>query len=1013
MKNRGIALVLSGVLLSTMLVALASSAHAALNRISIAATPTVTTIDKGTITLTPPVSNSPGAWSVLITDTRIATANGLTVTLLEVGSTSIRYFQEISGEFNSVSDSSRLTVNPGLPTLSNFPDRAVNLSQNFFTLTPPTSSSDALWSYESLNTNIATVTGNTVTLRDGGAVQIRATQAPARRWLSSSITMTLTVNAPTPTLGSFSDINLSIDSVARVQLTMPRSNSTGAWTLSSSDPTIVSLDGFNLLTLKSGSAIITARQAPAGGFQSTSTSMKVTVAGVTPNVAVGGFQDFDANLNSGETKVIPFISPTSTSPAPWSFTSSDPTIAVVNGLNLIALKPGIITITANQPALGNFAAVGPIAIKVTIRGNLQLAKLPNFSKLVGDPAVKIQYPTSLSSGIWSATSSMPSVAAVSGENITFEGPGTATITLTQSATESYTASSTSFDVTVIASPPTLGAFAALSIGVGEKITTPFTPQSPSTGKWIITSSDPSIASITDGVITGVKVGIAIISAFQEPAGRFGQSQTVQTTITIKPAPTIATPTNITLVINAQQILTSPTSNSGGTWSYTSSNPAIAFISGATLSALTTGTAVITATQAATDSYTFGSTTFAVTVITAVPTLGAFESLTVTAGEKITTPFTPQSTSTGRWIITSSDPSIATIVDGVITGIKAGIATITAFQEAAGRFGQSGTVQTTITVKQVPVITTPANITLVINAQQAVTSPISNSGGTFSYTSSNPAIAFISGSTLSGLTIGSTTITAIQSAYESYTAGFTYFDVTVIGAVPTLGAFESLTVNVGEQIIFTPQSPSTGRWIIASSDPSIASIADGVINGIKGGSATITAFQEAAGRYAKSETVQITITVKPAPTITTPANISLVAGTQRAIAIPTSNSGGTWSYTSSNPAIATIAGSTISALTVGTATITATQAATTAFTGASTTFSITVAPVPAPPAPRATAIPTKRVINVTLTNATGKQVIVKINGVISRVGKNTVKPGKKLVTVQVDGKLILNKVIIIR
>jgi hypothetical protein len=54
-----------------------------------------------------------------------------------------------------------------------------------------------------------------------------------------------------------------------------------------------------------------------------------------------------------------------------------------------------------------------------------------------------------------------------------------------------------------------------------------------------------------------------------------------------------------------------------------------------------------------------------------------------------------------------------------------------------------------------------------------------------------------------------------------------------------------------------------------------------------------------------------------------------------------------------------------------------------------------------------------VINVTVTNAAGKPVIVRINGVISRVGKNTVKPGRKLVTVQVDNRLILNKVIIIK
>jgi hypothetical protein len=157
-------------------------------------------------------------------------------------------------------------------------------------------------------------------------------------------------------------------------------------------------------------------------------------------------------------------------------------------------------------------------------------------------------------------------------------------------------------------------------------------------------------------------------------------------------------------------------------------------------------------------------------------------------------------------------------------------------------------------------------------------------------------------------------------------------------------------------------------------------------------------------------VQAAITVKPAPTISPIANISLIAGNKSVIANPISQSTGAWSFTSSNPAVAAISGSTISALTAGTATITATQVATTTFTAATRTFTITVTPAPLP---RATALYKKRVITVTVTNAVGKQVIVKINGVVSRVGKNTVKPGKKLVTVQVDGRLILNKSITIK
>lgn len=543
MKIKVIALLLIAILFASVLVGFISSADArTLNSISFRPAPTVTTIDRGTITLTPPVSKSPAAWSVEITDTRIATANGLTITLKTVGTTVIRYVQAANSQYNAVSDFSRLTVNRGTPTLGAFADRTVNLSQNTITLTPPTSNSDGQWSYESLDPEIAGVSGPLVTLRDGGTVQIRATQAPTGRWLSSTRTMTLTVNAPAPTLGTFSDITLAIDSVSRVQLTTPSSNSRGTWALSSSDPSVVGIDGQTLIALKAGTATITARQAPAGGFRSTSTSMRVTIAAVAPNTSIGGFTDFATDLNIGSSKSVAFTSPTSNSPAAWSFTTSDPTIATVNGLVLTALKPGVITLSASKPASGNFAAVGPISIKVTIRGNQQLAKPANITKLVSDPAVKIAYPTSLSSGTWNATSSAPTVVGINNGNLTFDGAGRATITLTQSATETYTASSVTFDVTVIGTTPTLGTFQPLTVNVGQKLTTPVTPQSQSAGRWIFSSSDPAVASVVDNVITGVKVGTTTISAYQEPAGRYGQSQTVQATITVNAATAVTAPT---------------------------------------------------------------------------------------------------------------------------------------------------------------------------------------------------------------------------------------------------------------------------------------------------------------------------------------------------------------------------------------------------------------------------------------------------------------------------------------
>jgi hypothetical protein len=44
------------------------------------------------------------------------------------------------------------------------------------------------------------------------------------------------------------------------------------------------------------------------------------------------------------------------------------------------------------------------------------------------------------------------------------------------------------------------------------------------------------------VITGVAVGTATISAYQQPAGKYGQSNTLQTTVTVKAAAVVVAPT---------------------------------------------------------------------------------------------------------------------------------------------------------------------------------------------------------------------------------------------------------------------------------------------------------------------------------------------------------------------------------------------------------------------------------------------------------------------------------------
>lgn len=164
-----------------------------------AATPSITfndiSKDFGDENFTPtPSSNSDGAFSYASNDTDIATiSDGTTVVIVSAGSVTLTLTQAASGNYLSATGSATLTVNPITPTLSDFDDIAKQMGDIPFALTAPTSNSDGSFSYESDDTNIATVSGNTVTLVSSGSTSITATQSASGNYLSSSSSLTLTV----------------------------------------------------------------------------------------------------------------------------------------------------------------------------------------------------------------------------------------------------------------------------------------------------------------------------------------------------------------------------------------------------------------------------------------------------------------------------------------------------------------------------------------------------------------------------------------------------------------------------------------------------------------------------------------------------------------------------------------------------------------------------------------------------------------------------------------------------
>ena len=244
-------------------------------------------LDQHTIAVKPPASNSPGAWSLSLDNSSIATIKGLTLTLIGVGVGQLTFTQAAAGAYGSAARTTVFRVTPGIPTLGTWAPLTVSLTANQFKILPPTSNSSGTWKYSLANNivngySIATLNGNVVALLDGGTVTINATQLATTTFLQTSVQNTLAITALKPVLGPFEDGSFSGGGITSLNIKLPTSTSPGTWTLASSEPSVATVIGSVVTLVGFGKTVITARQAPSSGYQSVSTSMNFSFLPAVP-----------------------------------------------------------------------------------------------------------------------------------------------------------------------------------------------------------------------------------------------------------------------------------------------------------------------------------------------------------------------------------------------------------------------------------------------------------------------------------------------------------------------------------------------------------------------------------------------------------------------------------------------------------------------------------------------------------------------------------------------------------
>jgi hypothetical protein len=239
---------------------------------------------------------------------------------------------------------------------------------------------------------------------------------------------------------------------------------------------------------------------------------------------------------------------------------------------------------------------------------------PIATKVYGVAPFRIVPPAATSKlGVAVTVKSGP--ATISGNIITITGVGTVRLAANLAVNENFNAApevTTTFSVTQ--ATPFLGTFIVPSKLYGSEDLELTPPTSSSAGTWNYQSSSPTVATVSGSTVTIKGVGKTTITATQEANGNYTVASKTAVFTVMAATPTLGFFGVDSKVYGSSAFkLTAPASPSSGAWTYTSSVPGVATVTGSTVTIKGVGTTTIRATQAAKGNYTGASKTATFTV----------------------------------------------------------------------------------------------------------------------------------------------------------------------------------------------------------------------------------------------------------------------------------------------------------------------------------------------------------------------------------------------------------------
>ena len=812
-----------------------------------------------------------------------------------------------------------------------------------------------------------------------GTVTLTVTAAGDSDYASASTTQLVTINKATPTLTITSANSLNVDGALTATTTTSATLGRGgvitySMVAGSGSATVNSSTGL-ITGISVGTVTLTANAAGDADYNPASTSQLFIIDQVTPTLTITSANTMvvDGTLTATVTTTA-----TASSGGAYSFAiSAGSGSATVNSNGLItATGTGTVTLTVTSAGDTNYTSTSTSQL-ITIGKSTPTLAITSVNSLNVDGSLTVTTTTTAdvsSGGVLSYTVSGGSGSATVDSNGLLVGTGAGTITLTVSSSgdANYNGTSTSQLITIGMSTPSLVITSGSILNVDDSLTvTTTTTADVSSGgvlSYSVSGGSGSATVDSNGLLTAIGAGTVTLTVSSSGDANYNGTSTSQLiTIGMSTPSLVITSGSILNVDDSLTVTTTTTADvsSGGVLSYSVSggSGSATVDSNGLLTAIGAGTVTLTVSSSGDANYNGTSTSQLITIGMSTPSLVITSVATTVVDATLTvTVSTTASHSIGTLSYSIVDDTGAATVDntGLITAVSAGMVTLTVSSSGNADYNPTSVSQLITIGRATPVITIDSPNTLNVDdviTGDAFTSATLNRGGSFSWIlvgGSGSATIDQDTSELTGISVGTVTLTSVTTGDADYYPASTDQLITITKATPTLTFTSDNNVNVdGTLATSVTTSATLGRGgsityaISGGSGSATVDMNTGVVTGIGTGTVTLIASSTGDTNYYEASLSQEIDINMATPTLTITSSASLVVDqslTATMTTTATGGRGGVLNYSIvGGSGSATVDNNTglITCISIGSVTLTTTSSGDTDYYSASTSQLITI------------------------------------------------------------------------